>query len=251
MPRTSSARLHIGIGGWNFKPWRGAFYPAGLPQKKELAYAASRLTSIEINSTFYGSQKPASFARWREQAPPGFVFSVKGPMLAMQRGNLAAAGTSINRFFSGGVLELREKLGPVNWQLAPAKKFDAEEIEAFFALLPKKVEGRAIRHAIKVRHESFCDPAFLGLARRHGIAIVLAGDSGYPQIVDDEAPFVYARIMGTTGRCKAGYAPRDLDRWAARIKAWARDGREVFLYVISGFKPRNPAAAMALIERVQ
>lgn len=161
MPRTSSARLHIGIGGWNFKPWRGAFYPAGLPQKKELAYAASRLTSIEINSTFYGSQKPASFARWREQAPPGFVFSVKGPMFATQRGNLAAAGTSINRFFSGGVLELREKLGPVNWQLAPAKKFDAEEIEAFFALLPKKVEGRAIRHAIEVRHESFCDPALL------------------------------------------------------------------------------------------
>ena len=250
MPRKPAARIHIGVGGWNFAPWRGTFYPPGLAQKGELEYASNQLTSIEINSTFYGSQKPASFEKWYAQTPKDFIFSVKGPMYATNRRVLAEAQESIARFFGSGVLLLKEKLGPINWQFGPTKKFDAAELESFLALLPKKIDGRAIRHAIEVRHASFVTPELLELAGRYGIAIVHAGDSRFPEIDDADSPFVYARIMGTTEKHKLGYPARDLDRWAARAKAWAAGGREVFLYVISGFKERNPAAAMALIERV-
>lgn len=250
MTRKTRARIHIGVGGWNYKPWRGSFYPEGLVQKRELEYASSQLNSIEINSTFYGPQKPASFINWRASTPPGFVFSVKGPMFATNRRLLAESGESITRFLKGGVLQLKEKLGPINWQLRPTKKFDADDLDAFLSLLPKKVEGRALRHAIEVRHESFVDPAFVALARRHRVAIVLAGDSAYPEIRDDHSPFVYARIMGTTQKPRNGYPERELALWASRARAWAAEGREVFLYVISGFKEKNPAAAMALIERV-
>ncbi|MEO6079566.1 MAG: DUF72 domain-containing protein [Steroidobacteraceae bacterium] len=250
MSRRSKPRIHIGIGGWNYKPWRGEFYPQDLVQKRELEYASRRLTSIEINSTFYGSQKPASFVRWHAETPENFVFSVKGPMFVTNRRVLAEAGDSIDRFFGSGVLLLRDKLGPINWQLGPGKKFDAGDLEAFLALLPAKLDGRQIRHAIEVRHASFCTPEFPPLARKYGVAIVLAGDSKYPEITDTTAPFVYARIMGTTADHKLGYSRRDLDAWASQAKAWSADGREVFLYVISGCKVRNPASAMALIERI-
>src|SRR5690606_849775 len=155
MPRKPAARIHIGVGGWNFAPWRGTFYPPGLAQKGELEYASNQLTSIEINSTFYGSQKPASFEKWYAQTPKDFIFSVKGPMYATNRRVLAEAQESIARFFGSGVLLLKEKLGPINWQFGPTKKFDAAELESFLALLPKKIDGRAIRHAIEVRHASF------------------------------------------------------------------------------------------------
>jgi uncharacterized protein YecE (DUF72 family) len=250
MPSKTGPRIHIGVGGWNFEPWRGEFYPPGLVQKRELEYASSRLTSIEINSTFYGSQKPASFSRWHAETPADFIFSVKGPRYATNRRVLAEAGESIQRFFDSGVLLLQEKLGPINWQLAPGKRFDAGDLEAFFALLPQKIDGRAIRHAIEVRHDSFVTPQFTALARSHGVAVVFAGDSKYPEIREATAPFVYARIMGTSEKWKQGYSARDLDAWAQRARAWAAEGREVFLYVISGFKARNPAAAMALIERL-
>lgn len=244
------AHIRIGIGGWNYKPWRGEFYPAGLVQRRELEYASGKLTSIEINSTFYGSQKPASFAKWHAETPQGFVFAVKGPMFATSRRLLAEAGESIARFFDSGVLLLQDKLGPINWQLAPDKEFDLGDLEAFFDLLPKQLEGRQIRHAIEVRNASFRTPQFAALARKYGVAIVLAGDSQFPQIEDTTAPLVYARIMGTSGSQPHGYSSQALDEWAARAGSWAADGREVFLYVISGFKARNPAAAMALIERV-
>lgn len=250
MPRKRSAQIHIGVGGWNFAPWRGTFYPQGLVQKRELEYASSKLTSIEINSTFYGSQKPSSFEKWYAETPKGFIFCVKGPMYATNRRVLAEADESISRFFSSGVLLLKEKLGPINWQLGPTKKFDAADLEAFLALLPTKVDGHTIRHAIEVRHASFITPEFQTLTRKHKVGIVHAGDSKFPEINNADSPFVYARIMGTTEKSKLGYPDRDLDRWAARARAWAADGREVFLYVISGFKQRNPAAAMALIERV-
>lgn len=267
MGRGSAQRIRIGIGGWVYEPWRGTFYPAGLAQKRELEFASRRLTSIEINGTFYGSQKPESFAKWHAETPDDFVFALKGPRFATNRRVLAEAGSSIERFFASGVLALKDKLGPINWQFAPTKKFDPEDFAGFLKLLPKSVEGRAIRHAIEVRHESFRAADFIELARAHGVAIVMAGDSAYPQIADATAPFVYARIMGTTDKQKLGYAPKALDAWAARAKLWASGGapddlatvtkpspgttsRDVFLYVISGHKERNPAAAMALVERV-
>ncbi|MBS7556579.1 DUF72 domain-containing protein [Ancylobacter dichloromethanicus] len=260
--------IRIGVGGWTFEPWRGVFYPEGLTQKRELEYAGSKLTAIEINGTYYGSQKPESFARWRAETPDGFVFSLKGPRFTTNRRVLGEAGESIERFFNSGVTELKEKLGPVNWQFMATKKFDPDDFEAFLKLLPRRVEGQDIRHAVEVRHDSFKSPDFVALAREYGVAIIFAGDSAFPVIADVTAPFVYARIMGTSEDEALGYAPAALDGWAATAKAWASGEtppalkgallappaqaapREVFLFVISGFKPRNPAAAMALIERV-
>ncbi len=265
--KKTAGAIRIGIGGWTYAPWRGTFYPEKLPQKRELEYAASKLTSIEINGTFYGSQKPQTFVKWREETPDGFVFSVKGPRFATNRRVLAEAGESIERFFASGVMELKEKLGPINWQFAGTKKFDAADFAAFLALLPKEIEGRTIRHAVEVRHDSFQDTEFVAMAREHGVAIVLAGESDHPQIADSAAPFVYARIMGAQETEPLGYASETLDLWAERAKAWAsgkavkgldtvgkdkasEPPRDVFLYVISGDKVRNPAAAEALIERL-
>jgi len=200
-----AGQIRIGIGGWTFDPWRGTFYPEGLVQKRELEYASRKLTTIEINGTFYGSQKPSTFAKWHDETPDDFVFSLKAPRFATNRRVLAEAGESVERFLASGVLELKNKLGPINWQFAPTKQFDADDFEAFLDLLPHKVDGREIRHALEVRHESFRDEAFVALARKHGVAIVMAGDSKYPQIADVTAKFVYARVMGTTEQFAQGY----------------------------------------------
>ncbi len=264
---TPAAHIRIGIGGWTYEPWRGRFYPGDLTQKRELEYASRKLSSIEINGTFYGTQRATSFEKWRDETPDDFVFSLKAPRFATHRRVLAEAGDSIERFFSSGVLALGKKLGPINWQFAPTKQFDAEDFNAFLRLLPKRVDGRAIRHAVEVRHESFQHPEFVSLLHEHGVAVVVSGDSDYPQIADVTAPFVYARIMGTTEDESLGYSSQALDAWAARAKLWA-DGsqpkdlrtvaqtplestpRDVYLYVISGYKASNPDAAMALLERV-
>ncbi|HTH62042.1 MAG TPA: DUF72 domain-containing protein [Paraburkholderia sp.] len=268
MARSPRSRIRIGIGGWSYEPWRGAFYPDGLVQRRELEYASRRLTSIEINSTFYGAQRPESFARWHDETPDDFVFAVKAPRYATHRKTLAEAGASIARFIDGGVTRLRKKLGPINWQFDPNKPFDPDDFARFLDLLPAEADGLPLRHALEVRHASFSTPAFVALAREHRAAIVTAGDAQYPQIADATAPFVYVRIMGTTEAQPLGYAPDALDRWAARALAWAggdapddlatldkphasKGGRDVFLYVISGYKVRNPAAAAALIERVR
>jgi uncharacterized protein YecE (DUF72 family) len=269
MPKrnTAAAKVRIGVGGWTYEPWRGTFYPENLPQKRELEHASRHLTSIEINGTYYGSQKPATYAKWHDETPDDFVFSLKAPRFAMNRTVLAEAGGTITRFFNSGVTELKEKLGPINWQFLPTKKFDAADFEAFLKLLPPEIAGRPLRHAVEVRHESFRTPAFIALARKHGVAVVIAGDSSYPQIADLTAPFVYARIMGTKATEAMGYSDESLKRWAARAGAWAaglspddleyadsRTGndepRDVFLYVISGHKVHNPAAAMSLIKRI-
>jgi uncharacterized protein YecE (DUF72 family) len=266
-PRSAAARIRVGIGGWTYEPWRGPFYPADLTQKRELEYASRKLTSIEINGTFYGTQRATSFEKWRDETPAGFLFALKAPRFATHRRVLAEAGDSIERFFASGVLALGEKLGPINWQFAPTKQFDAEDFDAFLQLLPKQLDGRAIRHAVEVRHESFRHPEFIALIREHGVAVVIAGDSDYPQIADVTAPFVYARIMGTVESEPLGYSEQALDRWAEYAKQWAAGkapndlatiadtapqcaARDVYLYVISGHKVRNPAAAMALIERI-
>jgi len=241
-----AGNIFVGIGGWNFAPWRGSFYPKGLTQSRELQYASRELTSIEINSTFYGLQKPATFQKWHDETPDGFVFSVKAPRFVTNRKQLAEGASSIERFLGSGVLRLGAKLGLINWQLAPAKHFDAEEIASFLALLPRKVEGRALRHALEVRHPSFDCEEFIALAREHEVAIVEAGDSEYPQIKARTAPFSYLRLMGTKSTAAKGYAPAALARWRERAQTLARDGT-VFLYFISGAKERNPQAALALI----
>src|SRR6266850_7145850 len=179
MTRTVTGTIRIGIGGWTYEPWRGTFYPDKLPQKGELEYASRHLTSIEINGTFYGSQKPETFAKWRDETPDGFVFSLKAPRFATNRTVLADAGRSIARFFAGGVMELKDKLGPINWQLMPTKKFDPADFEAFLKLLPKEVEGRTLRHVVEVRHDSFHTPDFVALVREHGVAVAIAAESAY------------------------------------------------------------------------
>jgi len=167
-----SGQIRVGIGGWNYQPWRGVFYPKGLAQAQELAYAASRLTSIEINSTFYGSQKPASFRKWAAAVPEGFMFSVKGPRFATNRRVLAEAGDSIKRFLDSGVLELGERLGPLLWQFAPTKKFDAADFGKFLELLPLTAAGKRLRHVVEVRHDSFRTPEFIALLRKFATPVV-------------------------------------------------------------------------------
>lgn len=263
-----SGRVRVGIGGWTFEPWRGLFYPAGLPQKKELEFASRAVTSIEINGTYYGSQKPESFARWREETPSDFVFSVKGPRFTTNRRVLAEAGASVERFFGSGVLELGDKLGPVNWQFLPTKAFDPADFEAFLRLLPGRIEGRDIRHVVEVRHPSFRSPAFVDLLRGYGIATVLADSDSFPSIPDVTASFVYARLQRSSETVETGYAADDLDRWSARAAAWAEgrvptdlewvgakptgrsEPRDVFIYMIAGHKPKAPAAAQALLARL-
>ncbi|WP_425606007.1 DUF72 domain-containing protein [Paraburkholderia sejongensis] len=263
----SSPRIRIGIGGWTYAPWRGPFYPDDLTQSRELEYASRQLTSIEINGTFYGLQKPASYEKWYAETPDDFVFSLKAPRYATNRRVLAEAGETIERFFASGVLLLKQKLGPINWQFAPTKKFDPDDFEAFLKLLPASIEGQPLRHALEVRHESFRTPDFIALARKYQTAVVLAGDSDYPQIADLTAPFVYARIMGTSDKQAKGYSTKALDAWAERARQLAAgttpadlqtcaeppaksSARDVYLYVISGFKERNPAAAIELIRKL-
>jgi uncharacterized protein YecE (DUF72 family) len=247
--KAKGGKIHVGIGGWTFEPWRGVFYPEGLTHKRELEYAASKLTSIEINGTYYSSFKPASWAKWRSETPDGFVFSMKASRFCTNRRQLADSAESIQRFVDQGLVELKDRAGPINWQLAGTKKFDAEDIGNFFKLLPKEVGGLKLRHALEVRNETFKDKAFYDLARKHNVAIIFADDDALPEIDEPTADFTYARLMRSEENVKTGYRPADLDKWAKRAKAWAKRG-DVFVYFISGAKVHNPAAAQALIERV-
>ncbi|HEY3909137.1 MAG TPA: DUF72 domain-containing protein [Stellaceae bacterium] len=246
----SGAVIRVGIGGWVFPPWRGVLYPSGLPQARELSHASRQVTAIEINGTFYGSQKPESFRRWHDDTPDDFVFSVKGPRFVTHRRDLAAAGPSIERFLASGVLELRDKLGPMLWQFAPFLRFEEAGFGAFLELLPHEVEGRALRHVVEVRHESFAKPGFAELLRRHRVAVALVDDEKYQAINEITADFVYARLRRCSLDEPAGYAPQALDDWARRGREWSADGRDCFIYFINGAKVRAPTAAQALIERL-
>ena len=244
-------RIRIGIGGWTYEPWRGVFYPDDLVQKRELEYASRKLGTIEINGTYYGSQKPESFAKWHDETPDDFVFSLKASRFATNRKRLSDGKESIERFIGSGITELKAKLGVINWQFMPTKAFDAEDFEGFLALLPKEFGGLKLRHAVEVRHESFHLPAFLAMARAHNVAVVIAADSKYAHIPEITADFVYARIMGTSEGEAAGYAEDKLDAWAKQASDWSQDGRrDVYLYVISGHKALNPAAAVAIAARL-
>jgi uncharacterized protein YecE (DUF72 family) len=242
-------KIHIGVGGWAYEPWRGVFYPKGLPHKDELKFASGHLTSIEINGTYYSTFKPASWIKWREETPEGFVFAVKASRYCTNRKELAGAGESVSRFLKQGLSELGDKLGPINWQFMETKRFDLDDFGAFLTLLPKVIDGVPLRHALEVRNESFKDKRFYELAKKHNAAIVFADDDDFPEIDEATADFTYARLMRTEEDVVTGYTKAELDNWAGRIKAWAKRG-DVFAYVISGAKLRAPAAAQALIERL-
>lgn len=274
------ATIRIGIGGWSFEPWRGPFFPPGLPHAQELHFASRRLRTLEINGTFYRLQTPATFAGWRAAVPEGFVFSVKAHRAATNRRDLREAGESVARFLASGVAELGDALGPILWQLAPTKRFDADEMRAFLQGLPATQDGVPLRHAVEPRHPSFACAEWLALARAHGVASVFDDGGGYPAIPDATAGFVYARVMRTEPQWPLGVPDAALDALVACTRAW-RDGdapvglpyveppavaveppaaavepsaaapaRDVFLFFISAAKERAPLAATALTERL-
>jgi uncharacterized protein YecE (DUF72 family) len=241
---TTIPQTRIGISGWTYGPWRGVFYPKGLPQKNELAHASRTFNSIEINGTFYSLQRPSSFQTWYQQTPDDFVFSVKGGRFITHMKKLVNVDAALANFFASGVLALREKLGPILWQLPPMLSFSAERLANFFDILPRdtveaaklaknhddRLEGRGytkahderpIRYALEVRHPSFKTPAFVDLLRKHRVALVLADTAGkWPYMEDVTADFVYARLHGDTELYASGYSDSALDWWAERLKLW-------------------------------
>jgi uncharacterized protein YecE (DUF72 family) len=264
-----SGHIRIGIGGWTFEPWRGTFYPKGLPHAKELSYASERLTSIEVNGTFYRTQTPATYRKWASEVPDGFVFSLKGPRFAVNRRVLREAGDSIKRFLDSGITELGNHLGPLLWQFAPTKKFDPADFGGFLELLPDQLDGHALRHVIEVRHDSFATPEFLALLRRFKMPVVFTDHARYPNIADATGDFLYARLQRGEDKIPTAYPPKEITAWAKRLQLWA-DGkapedlrhvepaktakaapRDVFAYVIHEGKVRAPAGAMALIEKLK
>ena len=261
------AAIHIGIGGWNFPPWRGTFYPQGLPHAQELRYASGCLTSIEINATFYGSQKPASFAKWRAETPDGFVFSVKAPRVATHRRALAESAASITRFLQSGLTELGDRLGPILWQFPPTRQFDPAALQPFIDLLPPSHDGLTLRHAIEARHPSFADPAWTALLRQAGVANVIVDSDKHTLLGDITAGFVYVRLQRNDETEPEFYAGAGLDQWADRLRRWAAGEavtdlpaaaepaapprpRDCFAYFIGGDKVRAPIAARAMLARV-
>ena len=220
----SPARIRVGVGGWVYEPWRDNFYPPGLAHARELEHLSRRVTAIEINATYYRAQSRASFAKWRDAVPDDFVFAVKAIRYATNRRVLAEAGESIERFVASGIDELGPKLGPIVWQFATSKSFDAADFEAFLKLLPARIGALPLRHAIEVRHPSFMCAEYLALARRHGVATVYADSDDYPSFADVTADFVYARLMRCEASCETGYAGPSLDAWAAHAHRWRSGG---------------------------
>ena len=264
----ASGVIRLGIGGWTFEPWRGVFYPQGLRQADELAYAASKLTAIEINGTYYSSFKTDSWAKWRAATPEGFRFAVKASRFCTNRKVLADGAESMGKFLGQGLSELGDRLGPILWQFANTKKFDPVDFEGFLKLLPPAQDGLPLAHVLEVRHPSFIDPAFVALARKYGATICLADHFTYPMIADVSGDVVYARLQTGSDDEPTAYKPADLDLWVGRLKAYAEGGapgdltladpahpapvkpRDVYAFVIHEGKVRAPAAAMAMIERV-
>lgn len=259
--------IRAGTGGWTYVPWRKNFYPEGLAQRRELEYASRHLTAIEVNGTYYGAQKPASYASWRAQTPDGFVFSLKAPRYATERKQLATAGKTVKDFVFGGLAELGDRLGPINWQLPETKRFERDDLAAFFDLLPHELGGIRLQHVLEVREPSFACAAYVDLARQHRVATVFTDSPKYPSFADATGDFVYARLMQSETDITTGYTPAALDAWARRAREWAAGGepadlprivapstpageRDVFIYFINGAKERAPAAAMALLDRL-
>lgn len=263
-----SARIKVGIGGWNFAPWRDNFYPKGLPQRRELEYASRHLAAIEINSTFYRAQTPGIYAKWRDTTPPGFVFSLKAPRQVAEHRRLASAGAVMRAFVFGGLAEFGDRLGPLVWQFPPTREFERDDFAAFLDLLPRELNGQPLRHVLEVRHASFLSPEYLALARAHGTPSVFTDSEQYPSFADLTGDFAYARLMRSRVQHPDGYPAPELDAWAGRARSWAQGSeptdlprivpagrtpsspRDVFILFISSAKERNPAAAMALQGRI-
>lgn len=269
--------IRVGISGWTYPPWRGTFYPKGLPHKQELAYAAERMSSIEINGTFYSLQRPSSFVQWRERVAEDFVFSLKGGRFITHMKKLRDPETSLANFFASGVLALGPKLGPILWQLPPDLWYDAGRLTDFFQALPRThaeaaalggkhdhrlaedrvylstdVPDRPLQHALEVRHESFRTPAFLGLLRDHRIAMVIADTAGkWPQIEELTTDFSYIRLHGADELYVSGYTDEGLDRWAAKIRKWAEQVPDIYIYFDNDVKVRSPYDAMSLIRKLE
>lgn len=264
--RAREGQIRVGVGGWSYEPWRETFYPKGLPAARMLDYASRQLTTIEINATFYRYQKPTSFAKWRDETPDGFVFSVKAPQFATYRKVLAEAAPSIERFVASGLSELRGKLGPLLWQFARTKHYEPADMEAFLKLLPREIGGAPAHHALEPRHKTFLDPHFVELARRYNCAIVFSDATEYPSCGDVTSNFIYARLMRADASIPTGYPEAALDAWAKVAKTFARGSepkefarvsqpqpggsRDVYVYFINGAKERAPAAAVALLSRL-
>jgi uncharacterized protein YecE (DUF72 family) len=262
------AGIRVGIGGWTFAPWRDNFYPKGLVQRRELEYASRHVSAIEINGTYYGTQKPATYAKWRDETPDAFLFSAKAPKRIMQSRVLAKTGPQVDDFI-GGIVELGPKLGPLVWQFDRGQRIERDDFTAFLDLLPSHAGDRKLRHVLDVRDPDFINADFLELARSRGMATVFTDSSEYPSFADLTADFVYARLMRSRADIADGYDDADLDRWAARARLWAAGGqpddlprietagavpgihRDVFVYFISSAKERNPAAAMALLRKLE
>jgi len=269
MAKVQSGEIRVGIGGWDYDPWRGTFYPPGLPRTRQLEYASRQLTAIEINATFYKLQTPALFERWGKMVPAGFKFALKGSRFCVNRRELAEAGESVARFCAQGITALGDKLGPINWQMTATKRFEPDDFAAFLKLLPKSQDGVALRHAIEPRHESFRDPAFVAMARKAEVGIVFADDDDIPGVADASADFRYARLRRCREGEPTGYPSGELDGLSRTALAWSngeQDGlpgwppllakpqppkaRDTFLFFIAGAKVRAPAAALALIARL-
>jgi uncharacterized protein YecE (DUF72 family) len=260
--------IRVGIGGWKFAPWRETFYPHDLTQKNELQYASRQMTAIEVNSTFYSAQRPATYAKWRSETPDGFVFSLKAPRPITQTRKLDSAKRGIGAFVFGGLAELGDRLGPISWQFPPTRKFDRDEFAAFLDLLPRDLDGYALRHVLEVRHDSFMCDDYIELARQHRFPTVYTDSPEYPSFADITGDFIYARLMRSKSSRKTGYPTKDLDAWAGRASVWANGGapkdlhyvgkkqppaksRDVFIYFIGAAKERNPAAATQLRKRIE
>jgi uncharacterized protein YecE (DUF72 family) len=247
----AKGEIRVGIGGWVYPPWRGTFYPKGLPQAQELAHASRRVTAIEINGTFYGLQKPASFRRWHDETPEDFVFSLKGPRFITHRRDFEAIGPALDRFLASGLSELHHKLGPILWQFAPAIALEKEALAAFLELLPEEVDGRRLRHVVELRQPGVLDEATVELLDRRRIALARVDDDKYPAFAEITADFVYARLRRCAVEEPAGYPPQALDRWAGEFRQLSAEGGcDCFVYFINGGKIRAPAAAQALLQRL-
>jgi uncharacterized protein YecE (DUF72 family) len=283
-----AGKVRIGISGWTYAPWRGVFYPKGLPQKRELEHATSQFSSLEINGTFYGMQRPDAFADWADRAPDCFVFSVKAPRFITHIRRLREVETPLANFIASGLLRLGGKLGPILWQFPPNFRFDAERIEAFLKLLPHdtetaarfgrkhddrlkapawlKADDRPMRHAFEIRNETFRTRAFIDLLRKYDVALVCADTVEWPRLMDLTSDFVYCRLHGSEELYASGYDDGSLDEWASRVVTWAKGGepadaerigakgrkrrRDVFVYFDNDAKVRAPFDATVLTERV-